>query len=87
MPVPLDAGCQVTVVLPTQYSISTVQTVGTFSMFGSYKEFSNSTLIKNNKNNSFTISPCDTYKDNQNLAIIYISKLLQYKYEKTTDSV
>ena len=56
-------------------------------MFGSYKEFSNSTLIKNNKNNSFTISPCDTYKDNQNLAIISISKLLQYKYEKTTDSV
>lgn len=40
LPVPLDQGCQVTVVLPEQYSVSTVETVGSLQVFGYYKEYS-----------------------------------------------
>lgn len=89
LPVPLNQGCKVTVVLPAQYSISTIKYVGTLQAFGSYKQYSlnSNNLVLNKTENSFTIEPCDSYRENDNVAILYISELMQYKYEKQTDSV
>jgi hypothetical protein len=36
MPVPLNAGCKVTVVLPRQYSVSTINQIYTLQAFGAY---------------------------------------------------
>ncbi len=58
-------------------------------MFGLMKEYTvaTGTLIKNIVENSFSINPCDTYRENDNVGQIYISKLTQFKYSKLTDSV
>jgi hypothetical protein len=59
----------VTVVLPTQYSVNTVNTVGSDTMFGLMKEYTVAagTLIKNIAENSFSINPCETYRENDNV--------------------
>lgn len=58
-----------TVVLPSQYSVNTVNTVGSDTMFGLMKEYTvaTGTLIKNIVENSFSINPCDTYRENDNV--------------------
>lgn len=43
--------------------------------------------IRGNDTNSFLITPCDTYLDNDDAAVLYINGLLQYKYEQETDTV
>ena len=58
-----------TVVLPSQYSVNTVNTVGSDTMFGLMKEYTvaTGTLIKNIAENSFSINPCDTYRETDNV--------------------
>jgi len=73
LPVPLDEGCKVTVVLPQQYSTDTITIVRAHQVFGFIQTFSlDNGKLQINDDNSFTIQPCDTYKENDNIATIYI---------------
>lgn len=77
LPVPLDQGCKVTVVLPEQYNTKSLTKVGTQQVFGFYQEYSlTEGTLKINTDNSFTISPCNQYIENDNIGVIYISKLM-----------
>lgn len=58
---------------------------GVFEFNGIYTRDKGNLQI--NDDNSFTISPCDKYIENDNLAVIIIDSLFQFKYEKTTDSL
>jgi hypothetical protein len=70
LPVPLNKGCLVTVTLPKQYSVSTVQELYTMNGFGAYKARSVKlgTLQFDNASNSFTVMACDDYLENQTAA-------------------
>ena len=89
LPVPLNKGCQVTVVLPSQYSTSSIKRVDSRGVFEFNGIFSlqRGNLQINSTENSFTITPCEKYIENDNLAVIIIDSLMQFKYEKTTDSL
>lgn len=89
LPVPLNKGCMVTVTLPKQYSISTIQSIYTMQAFGAYKERSLKlgTLTTNKNNNSFTMRACDDYVENSTAAQVEITALKQFNYEAPTDSV
>lgn len=89
LPVPLNEGCKVTVVLPSQYSVSTIEEVKTFLAFGSSREYtvSTGTLQIDSTENSFTIEPCDKYKDNNLDGMIRIKELMQYKFEQPSGSL
>jgi len=79
----------VTVELPQQYSVTTVTAVTALGAFGSLRIFTakKQTLWINTNKNSFTIDACESYKENDNLAILYIDKLKQARYERMTDSL
>jgi len=55
-------------------------------VFGSYREFiaADDNLIFGA--NSFTINPCRTYINNDNIAVLYISKLRHFDYEIVSGS-
>ena len=55
LPVPLNAGCQVTVKLPSQYSVDTITQVGSLQVFGFYREYTvaSGSLIISKAENSF----------------------------------
>lgn len=56
-------------------------------MFGSYQSFVGSKLKIDSASNSFTIMACPTYLENDIVAILTISELKQYKFEKPSDSI
>lgn len=89
MPVPLNSGCLVTVVLPKQYSVNTVKEVNTLSAFGAKQERSElgGTLRYDKAANSFTISACDSYVENKMAAVIEIDSLIQPNFEAATESL
>ena len=68
LPVPLDQGCRLTVQLPDDYDISTVEYVGSLQVFGAYKEYTvaDGTLTIDRGDNSFMIKPCARYINNDN---------------------
>ena len=75
LPVPLNAGCRVTVELPEQYSVETLSVVNTLMVFGryvSYTEADGSLLINRDKI-QFVIDACATYIENDKVGTIYIS--------------
>jgi hypothetical protein len=37
--------------------------------------------------NSFSIDACNTYKENDNIAVLYIKQLKHFNYEKVSDPV
>jgi hypothetical protein len=39
LPVPLNAGCSLTVELPSHYNVDTIDYVGSFQVFGYYREY------------------------------------------------
>lgn len=81
LPVPLNQGCQLTVELPSDYSTDDIEYVGSLQVFGSYREFvtADNNLVLGQ--NTFTINPCRTYINNDNIAVLYISKLRHFNYE------
>ena len=89
LPVPLNEGCKVTVVLPSQYSVSTIEEVKTFLAFGASREYTlaQGTLFIDSQENSFMIEPCDGYKDNNLDGMIRIKELMQYKFEQPSGSL
>jgi hypothetical protein len=89
LPVPLNAGCQIKVELPEQYSINTITLVQTKAVFGALTKFSDEAgnIEFDERDNSFLIRPCQTYIENDNVATIQIFSLMQPNYEKATDSV
>ena len=89
LPVPLNEGCKVTVELPQQYSVMTVTAVTSLGAFGSIKVFTakKQTLWLDTQKNSFMIEACESYKENDNLAILYIDQLVHPRYERMTDSL
>jgi len=85
----LNAGCKVDVALPEEYSVSEVQRVMTFNVFGYYQNYTEElgNLAIDSEGNSFMIEACNTYVENDNVATIYIFSLTQPNYEAATHSV
>jgi hypothetical protein len=90
VPVPLDAGCSLTVTLPSQYNTDLINRVSSANMFGRYQSYSDggrNPLEINEAENSFTIYPCREYLENDDMGVLTITELMQYKYEMRTDSL
>ena len=89
LPVPLNQGCRVTVTLPPQYSVDTVSVVQSIQAFGALTNHSldDGSVEIDSNSNSFVVRPCSTYVENDNLAILLIDSLHQYRYEDSTDSL
>ena len=67
----------------------TVTAVTSLGAFGSIRVFTakKQTLWLDTKKNSFMIEACESYKENDNLAILYIDQLIHPRYERMTDSL
>jgi hypothetical protein len=77
LPVPLDAGCVVTVSLPGQYDTSLITSVNSQKLFGSYELFSaGSSLQISEEDNSFTFNPCAEHRENDDAGVLEINELL-----------
>ena len=77
------------VYLPSQFSLETIKEISSFQAFGLYKSYTVAagTLKLDFASNSFMISACDTYVENDIAAAIEIDSLRQYNFEGPTDSV
>ena len=79
LPVPLNAGCKVRIVLPPQYSVETVETVLTKNAFGSMQTFNEFPLGNLSKDPSLrTLSlrdACPGYIENDRVATIQLKSL------------
>jgi len=90
LPVPLNAGCKVKIVLPIQYSVDYIESLTTKMAFGSITTFSvqQGNLVINRLERSLALTgACKEYIENDKVATIEINSLRQPNYEKTTDSV
>ena len=89
LPVPLNEGCKVTVVLPEEYDVSEVHRVMTLNVFGSYQNYTQEmgNLLVDLEVNSFEIEPCKNYVENDNVATIQMFSLTQPNYEAATHTV
>ena len=89
LPVPLNEGCKVTVVLPEEYDVREVQRVMTFNVFGPYANYTEvqGNLFVDIQANSFQIEACKKYVENDDVATIQMFSLTQPNYEAPTHSV
>lgn len=77
LPVPVNEGCILTVVLPEQYNLNNVKSVAPSKFFGEYIQMlrSNGDVILDYSTNSFSIYPCKDYKENVQDATIFVQNL------------
>lgn len=58
-----------------------------FGRYSTYNDGGRNPLEINEAENSFTIYPCGSYLENDDMGVLTISELMQYKYEMRTDSI
>lgn len=90
LPVPLNPGCQVKIILPEQYTVDYIGSLYTQKAFGRYQEYSESKgnlRVIPSERSLTLIGACEEYIDNNKIATIDIKSLKQPNYEKTTDSL
>ena len=77
LPVPLNEGCKVHVALPEEYSVSEIQRVMTFNVFGYYQNYTENlgNLFIDLDDNSFSIEACKNYVENDGIATITMFSL------------
>ena len=83
-PVPLNSNCRVKVVLPSQFSVSTVIGVRVSGLFGA---LTTATFTSSSLDNSFSFAQCISYTTNSLPANILITSIRMPNYAKTTSSV
>ena len=89
LPVPLNPGCRLKIILPEQYSVDTIQTLITQQAFGArqfYTEVQGNLRVDTIERSLTLEGACPQYIDNNNVAQILIYSLKQPNYEKTTNS-
>ena len=82
-PVPLNQNCVVKVSLPSQFSVSTINSVLVSGLFGIQTTI---TPTKTSSDNSFTFTQCTSYTSNTLAANIVIDALKLPNYNKATNS-
>ena len=90
LPVPLNPGCKVKIILPIQYSVDYVKSLTSKMAFGSIRNYTieQGNLVIDRLERSLSLTEaCMEYIENDKVATIEINSLRQPNYEKTTDSV
>ncbi len=83
-PVPVNAGCRLTVVLPEEFSVSTINQVSISGLFGSLTTIDISTSTDDN---SFSFEQCNSYRDSGITGNIVMDSLTIPEYAKATQSL
>lgn len=90
LPVPLNSGCKLKLILPQQYSVDDIKSLTTLKAFGPIKEYTEAlgNLRVNPNERSLTLDgACASYVSESTVATIYLKSLRQPNYEKKTDSL
>ena len=90
LPVPLNPGCQIEIILPEQYSVDDVEYLTSqqaFGQFNTYREDLGNLRVNTERRSLKLEGACPYYVVNNNVATIEIFNLRHPNYEKETDSL